>query len=153
MLNQFDAKSKENSYATPRSVTLFSKVAKHSNPGHWMLLASGICGTKWAAEFEQFRRLYDSIPSIDEVLANAATFKLPTDFGILNAMTSAVIRAAKADRSKSQAVITLVERMYDQGNCELAAKMLRDISAICPEIFAVPATARLFAKLQPLLSA
>lgn len=153
MLNRFDAKSKENSYATPRSVTRFSEVAKHAQPGQWMLLAAGICGTKWACEFEQFRRLYDSIPSIDEVLANAATFKLPTDFGVLNALTSAVIRAAKADRSKSQAVITLVERMYDQGNCELAAKMLRDISAICPEIFAVPATARLFAKLQPMLSA
>ena len=50
-------------------------------------------------------------------------------------------------------MITLVERIYDQGNGELAAKMLRDISAICPEIFANVQTAKLFAKLQPLLSA
>ena len=153
MLNRFNAKEKSNSYATPRSVTRLASVLKHSEPAHWMLLAASICGPQWAAEFEQFRRLYETIPSVDEVLANAATFKLPTDFGILNALTSAVIRAAKADRSKSGSVITLVERIYDQGNGELAAKMLRDISAICPEIFANVQTAKLFAKLQPLLSA
>lgn len=153
MLNRFDAKTKSNAYATPRSVTRLSSVLKYANPSKWFLLAASICGTQWAGEFEQFRKLYDTIPSVDEVLANASTFKLPTEFGILNALTSAVIRAAKADKSKSAAVVTLVGRIYDNGNGELAAKMLRDISAICPEIFATPETAKLFAKMQPLMSA
>lgn len=152
MLNRFDAKSKENSYATPRSVTRFSSVAKLAKPEQWMCLAAGICGITWAAEFMQFVKLYNTIPCVDEVLDNAGTFKLPTEFGILNALTSAIIRAAKADRSRSGAVIQVVERIYEQGSCELAAKMLRDISAICPEIFSVPATGRLFAKMQPMLS-
>lgn len=153
MLNRFNPKSKDAAFATPRSVTRFSDVAKLARPEQWMMLAAGICGTAWSAEFMQFVRLHDSIPSIDEVLANAGTFKLPTDFGILNALTSAVIRAAKADKSRSSAVITLVERFYDTGQCELAAKMLRDCAAICPEIFANVATVKLFAKMQSMLSA
>lgn len=153
LLNQFDSDSKSNAYATPRSVTRLSSVLKLAKPVNWMMLAASICGPQWAAEFEQFRKLYESIPSVDDVLANAGTFKLPTDFGVLNALTSAVIRAAKADRTKSAAVITLVERIYDMNQCEIAAKMLRDISAICPEIFATPATAKLFAKLQPMMTA
>lgn len=152
-LNRFDAKAKGNAYATPRSVTRCAEVLRHAPQSAWMVLAAAICGPTWAAEFEQFRKLYEQVPSVDEVLANAATFKLPKEFGILNALTAAIIRAAKADLSHSAAVITLVERIYDQGNGELAAKMLRDISAVNAQIFANPATARLFAKMQPILSA
>jgi MoxR-like ATPase len=153
LLNQFSAKLKTNAYATPRSVTRLSSVLERADKAHWMMLAAGMCGPTFAAELMQFVKLYDAIPSIDDVLNNASTYELPNDFGVLNALTSAVIRAAKADKSKSAAVVTLVGRIFDNGHGELAAKMLRDISAVCPEIFATPGTATLFAKMQPLLSA
>lgn len=153
MLNQFDPKSKANAYATPRSITRLSDVLKRTpNQMMWMTLAAAICGPTWAAEFEQFRRLQASLPSIDAVLDAPDTHTLPTDFGVLNALSTAIVRAAVRDNGRLNAVVTIIERMYHQGNSEVASKSLRDLANVCPEVYAIKKAQPLFARLGQILA-
>lgn len=152
MLNQFDPKSKANAYATPRSVTRFAKVIENAKPMNWMPLAAAICGPTWAAEFEQFRRLQKDLPSIDEVLRNPETHTLPRDFGVLNAMSTAIVRAAASDKTKVDAVLTIIERMYNNGSCEVASKTIRDLAKAVPAVQVNPKADPLFNRLGNLLA-
>lgn len=152
MLNQFDPKSKANAYATPRSVTRFAKVIENAKPINWMPLATAICGATWAAEFEQFRRLQKDLPSIDEVLRNPETHVLPQEFGVLNAMSTAIVRAAARDKTKVDAVLTIIERMYNNGSCEVASKTIRDLVKAVPAVQVNPKADPLFNRLGNILA-
>jgi hypothetical protein len=118
----------------------------------WMSLAAAICGPTWAAEFEQFRKLHAALPSIDAVIASPDTHALPSDFGVLNALGTAIVRAAAADRSKIDAVITIIERIYNQGSGEVAAKTLRDLAIAVPAVQVNPKADRLFNRVGALLA-
>lgn len=152
MLNQFDPKSKENAYATPRSITRFSKVIENAPQIHWMTMAAAICGPTWAAEFEQFRKLQANLPSIDAVIAAPSTHALPADFGVLNALSTAIVRAAAKDKTKVDAVLILIERIYNQGNGEVAAKTMRDLAKAVPAVQVNPKADPLFNRLGHLLA-
>ena len=148
MLNTFNPKCKDNAYATPRSITRLSDVLKRtSNQMHWMTLAAAICGPAWAAEFEQFRKLQSDLPSVDDVLKSPETFTMPSDFGVLNALGGAIVEAAAADRSKIDAAMTIIGRMYHTGKSEIASKCLRDIANRCPAVTAMSKYDPLFNRL------
>jgi hypothetical protein len=153
MLNRFDAKSKENAYATPRSVTRLASVLDNANPVTWLMLATSICGITWAAEFAQFCKLNGQIVSVEDCLDNADTCKLPTSFGVLNALVTALVRELKKDKSRIGSIVTIASRIDASGQSELAVKMLRDIYSLCPEMMLLPAAANLFKKIVPLLTA
>jgi hypothetical protein len=153
MLNTFDPKSKASAYATPRSITRLSKVLENAPQQMlWMSLAAAICGPTWAAEFEQFRKLHAALPSIDAVIAAPDTHALPSDFGVLNALGTAIVRVAFADRSKVDAVIVIIERIYNQGCAEVAAKTLRDLNAAVPAVSMNPRADRLFQRVGALMA-
>ncbi len=152
LLNQFDPKSKANAYATPRSITRLASVLKHTQPIHWLTMAAAICGPTWAAEFEQFRKLHASLPSIEAVLDAPDTHALPMDFGVLNALSTAIVRAAVKDANRLNAVVTIIERMYHQGSGELAAKSLRDLAGAVPAVYAIPKAQPLFQRLGKVLA-
>lgn len=148
MLNTFNPKCKDNAYATPRSITRLSDVLKRiKNQMHWMTLAAAICGPAWAAEFEQFRKLQSDLPSVDDVLKSPDTFSMPSDFGVLNALGGAIVEAAAADRSKIDAAMTIIGRMYHTGKSEIASKCLRDIANRCPAVTAMSKYDPLFNRL------
>lgn len=155
LLNGFDASSDALSYATPRSITRFAtKLAVcGGNDSLIDALAAGDCGAEWAAEFRQFRVLYSQIPDIDVVLKNADSHPLPSDTGILMALSSALVNAAKADKSRSVAVVKVIDRIFDSGSQEIAAKTMRDVVATDPAIFASAEGVRLFAKIGPMMKA
>lgn len=153
LLNTFDPKSKSNAYATPRSITRLSEVLKNApSQLHWLTLAAAICGPNWAAEFEQFRKLQASLPSIDAVLANPSGHALPNDFGVLNALSTAIVRAAVKDSLKTDAVVTIIERLYHQGNSEVAAKTLRDLAKAVPAVYVNQKAQPLFERLGAVLA-
>ncbi len=152
MLNRFDAASDALSYATPRSVTRFGgKLGGMTNEAVIDALAAADCGAEWAAEFRQFRQLYAQMPDIDVVLQNPTTHPLPSDLGILLAFSSSLVAAAKADKSRSKAVVTVIDRMFDAGAQEVAAKTMRDVVASDPAIFASAEGVKLFAKIGPMM--
>ena len=153
MLNRFNAKSKDNAYATPRSVTRFASVIDNANPVTWLMLATSICGITWAAEFAQFCQLVGQIVSVEDCLDNADTCKLPTKFGVLDALITALVRELKKDKGRLAAIITIATRLDAAGSSELSVKLLRDIYSICPEMVLIPAAANLFKKIMPLLTA
>lgn len=152
LINQFDPKSKSNAYATPRSITRLSRVLKTAPRLHWMTLAAAICGPTWAAEFEQFRRLHEELPAIDDVLANPQGFKMPKDFGVIMAMSSAVVRHVAKDHSKVDAALQVIERVYETGKSEIVSAALRDLYQVCPAVALNPKAATLFQRVGHLLS-
>jgi len=153
MLNQFDANSDGNAYATPRSVKRFSDVFKACSPEQVMPLAVAKLGAEWAAEFRQYCELYRRVPNVQQLLDNADTHPIPQEFGVQLALSSAIVRHVKHDKSRTAAVLTVVERLMNSGAMEVGVKCLRDLAPIAPEIFQSPKGAQLFAKVAPLLRA
>jgi hypothetical protein len=147
-LNTFDPKSKANAYATPRSITKLSRVLeKTQNKSHWMVLAAAICGPTWAAEFEQFRKLRESLPVIATLLASPDTHPLPDDFGVLNALSGTLVREAKLNRKHVDAVLTIIDRIDNNGQGEIASKTMRDLVAAVPALKFDPNADKLFNKI------
>lgn len=153
MLNRFDATSDANAFATPRSVTRFAAIYRHCREEQVMSLAAAKLGAEWAAEFSQYLALYKRVPSVKALLDNPDSVPIPSEFGIQLALASAIVRHLKADKSRLSAVTSVVQRIIDSGAKEVAAKCLRDIAGVAPEMFQDPKAAKLFAAIAPMLKA
>lgn len=113
MLNKFDPQNELN--PTPRMWSenvsdIVRMVEAGTFPPEAELEAyTGCVGEGPAVEFKAFMQLHRELPHPDTVLAQAASFKLPTKQNILFALCGAI--AHRADKGNMDAVATLAERM------------------------------------------
>lgn len=88
----------ENSFATPRSVEGVCTVVDEPVDIRQHLV-SALVGDGWAAEFEGFARIWQSLPSIDEILRNPTGAKVPGDSepAVFFALSGALSRRSTKD--------------------------------------------------------
>lgn len=88
----------EKAFPSPRSWEFVSNI-NANNPGNGIELAlyTGAVGAGAAGEYYTFLKLYRTLPSIDSILANPTTEKVPREPGTLFAVAAAVARRATAD--------------------------------------------------------
>ena len=91
------------------------------------------------AEFIAFRRLFTQLPDVDQLLAKASDYTVPSDPAVLYALVGAIVeRARKADVKTLTAVATYAGRMA----AEFATLLMRDTMAVAPKFSQIPETAR-----------
>lgn len=99
----------DNAFPTPRA---WSKVCRFvEQPKEIRLqLVSSLVGEGPAAELEGFIRVYESIPSIDKIIADPKKAKMPKESepATLYAVSSALAR--RADRKNFEAILTYAKR-------------------------------------------
>lgn len=118
-LLDFDPKSKDPAFASPRSWEMCSDIIKALDKDGTMMTSvapevraeyfSGAVGKARGAEFSGFLTVMDSLVSVDEVFANPMTAPLPNDPSVCYALTIALAVAAKRDTLP--AMLTYMDRM------------------------------------------
>lgn len=96
-LHQFDPSSAEKAFASPRSWKFVSDLLKADPPEEIMHeLLGGTVGKGAAAAFAGFRKLYNNLPSLDQIIAKPDAAKVPTDPATLFAVTGGLARKSTA---------------------------------------------------------
>lgn len=85
---------------------------------------AGAVGAGAAAEFEAFRRLYATLPSIDGILVDPDAADIPTQPGTLYAVVTAL--GMRANPQVFGRIARYAERLMDAQHGEFAALLLRD---------------------------
>ncbi len=135
LLFQFDASRNERSFPTPRSWQFVSDVEAVTPPELLHAITAGCVGDGPAAEFCAFAQIYHQLPDVDQVLANPSTYHVPTDPGVLYALSCCLVeRCRKADEPLLQAVVTYADRLP----AEFSVLTIRDLSAINRRVLEVP---------------
>ncbi len=134
LLHSADAASDANAWPTPRSWEMASRVLSAiAKQRHTALLTGtnefetqlldGTVGTAAASEFVGFLRLFRQLPSIDEILLNPATARLPQEPSAQIAIATALGRVV-TDTSIGR-VLTYLDRMP----AEMCVMSMRDAAA------------------------
>ncbi len=131
-LNRFSESEDELAYATPRSWEMVSNLLRGSTATASSLspLIGGCVGVGVAMEFSSWCRVYDSLPSIEDIFRGKAV-AVPKEPDVLYALISAMTvyaREHKADMTKIAASIKFGIGMP----ADFAAVLLRNYMAIEP---------------------
>ncbi len=123
-LLEFDPKSKDPAFASPRSWELCSDLLKRLDADGSMMTAiapelraeyfSGAVGKIRGTEFSGFLQVMHELVSIDEVYANPKGAPLPNDPACVYALTQAL--CVNASRATLSAALTYVERLPREFN-------------------------------------
>lgn len=99
LLNTFDPAKGDTVFASPRAWNTVSKVVKRNLPADVRYaLVAGTVGEGPAAEFETFVRTWESMPNIDNILADPAGAEVPRDPAVIYAVCAALsFRATPAN--------------------------------------------------------
>lgn len=97
--------------AVPRTYEMLSKIlSKYSMPNSTLHeIIAGTIGPETGNEFFGFLKLAQSIPSIDAIIKDPVNGSIPSDIGILHALTTALIY--KTDRTNFNSIITYAKRL------------------------------------------
>ena len=91
-LYMFDPKKNDVAFPTPRSWEQVSNLLAVGYTDDELQIALGGCvGDAVATEFMSFRKYYSKLPNFDKVMSGEETYKVPTDRGIVFALTSSLI--------------------------------------------------------------
>ena len=98
LLHQFDPKTGDKAFPTPRSWEFVSRHALSCPESVLLPVVSGDVGQAAAAQYIAFRRVYQSLPDIDAMLHNPATVAVPGEDkpDVLYATVGALVEKAKA---------------------------------------------------------
>jgi len=102
---------------------------------------AGAVGEGAAVEFLAFLRLWQQLPSIDGILLDPDTSKIPDKPSVLYAVATAL--AAKATDKNAARVIRYAERLYEKNLGEFSALLLRDACRRVPAFAHAPAFIRM----------
>ncbi len=108
-LNNFDPKSRDNSYACERSWKNASDILNCITGDTLRETLIGTIGTNAGESFSAFLAIYAEICKIPEIIANPDTYQIPTAPDQLFSISSALSYAA--DKSNLTAVLTYMDRM------------------------------------------
>jgi hypothetical protein len=107
----------ENCFATPRSLTRAAEYVDAPIDVRQDLIAAHV-GDDVAGEFEGFLRLYESLGSLEDIVANPETAKIPTEPSVKYAVCTGLARLAK--RANFAAIMTYAARLDGEGQVLLA---------------------------------
>ena len=130
-LSDFDANRFQN--ATPRSWERVSLIPDSMPDELYFGNVAGEVGEGHAAEFVGFKRIYQNLPDVDELLKNPEKAKIPTDPSTLFAMAGALAR--KADVNNFAAIVKLTSRMAP----EFSVLTAKDAITLTPKLTATKA--------------
>ncbi|MBQ4100544.1 MAG: hypothetical protein IJC83_03260, partial [Oscillospiraceae bacterium] len=114
-LMEFDATSNDLAFATPRSWEMVSNLLNliDNDVEKMYPLISGLVGTGVAVEFRSWTRVYEQLPSIEDIFDGKMP-SLPSNTDALYALTSSMIIYAKSHKDelyKIENSITYANRM------------------------------------------
>lgn len=113
LLHQFDAKSKSPAFASPRSWAFVSKLLKTiTDPFLLAEMIKGAVGPGPAAEFIGFLRVFDKLPSIEQILLNPKKAALPDDPATRYAVVTSLTSRINVDNAEK--IITYLTRFTDE---------------------------------------
>ena len=93
---------------------------------------AGAVGEGAAGEYKAFRSMYQSLISVDAILADPSGCTLPTRPNELYAIATAI--ASKATVENLSRIVTIANRLHDAARGEFAALLLRDSMRRNPQI-------------------
>lgn len=115
--HKFDPKSKDNAYCCPRTWTMAADIMDRKPPKALRkTLVAGCVGEAAAVEFEGFLRVFDSLPSIDEIVGNPQGAPVPA---ASEPATRYAVAAALIDRASErniEPIYTYAKRLPDELN-------------------------------------
>ena len=126
LLSDFDPNRFAN--PTPRTWEKVSRIPANLPEQLFFDNVAGDVGEGAAAEYTGFRRIYNSLPSIDGILLDPKGSDVPTDPATLYALTGALAR--KATKDNFDRVTTYLERLAPEFN----VMAVRDAIRLTPEI-------------------
>ena len=97
LLHQFDPKTGEKAFPTPRSWEFVSRHAKACPDSVLLPVVSGDVGQAAAAQYIAFRRVYKNLPDVDALMSNPASEPVPGEEkpDVLYATVGAIVEKAK----------------------------------------------------------
>jgi hypothetical protein len=124
-LFQFDPKSAEKSFATPRSWKFVDDILKSNLKIELQeSVISGAIGKETASEFINYCKVMDELPNIADII-NGGEVELPTRNSALYALTIGIVYGLKDDFSTDN--LTNVLRFSLTLNGEFAVMLIRDM--------------------------
>jgi len=125
LLSQFQASADLTNSPTPRTWHSLNKLESLSLPAAVEMAAfSGAVGEGAAVEYVAFRKMAQSLTSIDQVLIDPTAAKIPSQPSELYAV--AVALAMRANTQNFARIATYAQRLVDAQRGEFAVLMLRD---------------------------
>jgi hypothetical protein len=110
LLHDFDPRSGEKAFPTPRSWELTGRALAADPPtAVQMAVFAGLVGQAAAIELTGFLRIWAQLPSVDGILLHPDTAEVPTDVSVLFAIASEL--AKRADDTNFGRVYTYAKRM------------------------------------------
>lgn len=142
---QFDAKSDFEKSPTPRSIAGLGRLLKLGLSEPEVL--AGAAGPSFATEFIAYRKVEESLPTLEEVFAKPEKVKLPkTDQrDLLYALSAGV--ASRMDAKNAEAGVLFVRRLPGEFQVMVMKDVVRKLEKGCREIPAIGAWLRDNAKL------
>jgi hypothetical protein len=126
MLHDFDPSRRSN--PTPRTWEKVSYIPTELPTGVYFEHVAGDVGEGAAAVYTGFRRIYESLPDMDKLLASPATYEVPTAPDVRYALAGALAHASTKDNFDR--VVTYVNRMPK----EFSVMCVNDAIKLRPEV-------------------
>lgn len=130
MLYTFDPEHTDNTYAAPRTWEYTSKLIKGEDEvdHKFLSLLSGTIGQGVAREFLQHMKIYDKLPSMEEILSRPTLVKVPDEPSVLFALTGAI--ASRVTDKNLDSVLQFTNRLPR----EFEIVCLREVFRRVPDI-------------------
>lgn len=111
LLHKFDPSHSDNTFPCPRTWEFLSRIIKNMKKieAADLPLMAGTIGEGPALEFKGHTDIYETLPSVEQLLNQPGTVKIPTEPSTLYAITSLI--SAKATKETIQKFMILVERL------------------------------------------
>ncbi|MBQ7609433.1 MAG: MoxR family ATPase [Desulfovibrionaceae bacterium] len=137
LLHNFDPQSKVKAFASPRSWEFLSRILE-TNPDEDIRkeLFEGTIGPLASAEFLGFLKIWDTLPSVEAVLADPKNAPVPEEPAALYALAEAL--ALSASELTLDALVTYADRLPT----EYAVLLMRDAVASNQNLVSHPAFSR-----------
>lgn len=142
MLSAFTASADLVNCPVPRTWSHVAKIlALQLPPAVQHMAFEGAVGAGAATEFSAFLSLYAELPSIDQILVDPKSVKIPTKPATLYAVASAV--AYRATQQNFPRVSQFVQRLVDDNRGEFGVLLIRDAMRREPKVTQTTAFAKL----------
>lgn len=111
MVYNFDPDHTDKTYACPRTWEFANRILKthHVDSPDLLPLLAGTISEGVAREFVAFCRIHEELPKIPQIAANPEGIEVPTEPGVLYALTGSI--SHNASESNIEALIKFVNRM------------------------------------------
>jgi hypothetical protein len=111
MLHKFDPNHNEHTFPAPRTWEFASRFLQELDVKGPLLLPAlaGTIGLGAAREFVTFLKVYEKLPTFDDILVKGETMRVPTEPSVLFAMTGSIV--ANTTRDNLETVMKFIKRI------------------------------------------